>query len=455
MSIIDERPGLDRRLDPLARALGARLIGPGDPTWDAARAAWHLGADQHPLAVVVPDGVEEARLVLEVARDAGARVSVQPSGHGAGASLEGTILVRPSAFDELAVDADAGTLRLGSALRWQDALAALAGTGRIAPAGSSGVVTPAGYLLNGGHSWFSRTLGAGARSLRAVELLTADGELRRIDDASDPEAAWAIRGAGGALGIVTALELDLAAETELVGGSIVLGWDDAPAVLALLAELAETAPPELEVHAAIMRMPDAPMLPPELRGARFVELQSVYRGSAEAAEPWFARLRAAGTVQRESLRPFGIEALASIAAEPSDPSPGDGFGTFARDLSPATAARLFGVFDDPASAGLVALTFRLLGGALASGDGLPSIVGAVEEPVIVGTLGFGPPDLVEPGFAALRAALGDADSGRAFATFLREPSYAGAYDAESLARARAVKASLDPEGRFVGSRAYG
>ena len=38
----------DRVVDDLRTELDGRLVRPGDPDWDQARAAWNLAVDQHP-----------------------------------------------------------------------------------------------------------------------------------------------------------------------------------------------------------------------------------------------------------------------------------------------------------------------------------------------------------------------------------------------------------------------
>lgn len=444
-----------QQLDALAARLGPRLVRPGDPAWDAARGAWQLTADQRPEAVATPADLDELREVVLAARDAGLTVTTQPTGHGANGSLAGSILVRPSAFDEVVVDAGARTLRIGGGVQWGTALAGLAGTGLIAPAGSSAVVGASGYLLAGGHSWFSRSTGLGARRLRAVELLTADGEHRRVDDASDAELIWALRGAGGALGVVTALEIELDAAPQLAGGRLAFDPADAAAVLAAAAETGLAAPETLAVHAGFLRFPDLPMLPEEIRGRSTVQVDVVLRGDLAELESLIAPIRAAGRVVDERLTAFGIEELAKVSDEPTDPSPGSGWSSLVERLDREAFERVLAVYDRPDAAALVAVDFRVLGGAVARESGLPGVAATVDEPFVVHTLGFGPAEATGPAFAAVREALGDAVTGRTFASFLNPgEGYGGAYDAASIERLQAVKARIDPEGRFIGNRAY-
>lgn len=59
------------RLDAL-RARGPGLVvAPGEPDWDAARAAFNLAVDQRPEAVAFPESVADVVAVVESARGSG------------------------------------------------------------------------------------------------------------------------------------------------------------------------------------------------------------------------------------------------------------------------------------------------------------------------------------------------------------------------------------------------
>ena len=54
----------------------------------------------------------------------------------------------------------------------------------------------------------------------AIELVTADGQLRRVDHEHDPDLFWALRGGGGSFGVVTAMEIRLYPLPELYAGAM-------------------------------------------------------------------------------------------------------------------------------------------------------------------------------------------------------------------------------------------
>ncbi|MDQ0893294.1 FAD-binding oxidoreductase [Agromyces ramosus] len=444
-------------LDALADRLGERVTRPGHPLWDAMRSPWNLAIDQRPAAVAVPADVDELRAVLVAARSDGLGIAVQPSGHGASGSLEGAVLVRTSAFDEIEIDTAARIARVGAGVRWGLVLEALAGSGLVPLAGSSPVVNATAFTIGGGHSWFSRTHGLGSGALRAVQLLTADGRHRWIRDADDPELMWALRGAGGAFGVVTAIEIELYPAPELVGGRLVFAPTDAAAVFRAVIAAGRSAPESLALHAGAMRIPDVPAAPPELRGTTIVSVELVELGASAEARDAIDAIRAAGTVHVDTVGRFEVELLGTIAEEPTDPSPGYGWSVFA-DLDDDVVTRLVEAWEEPEGRAVMAISLRLLGGALAGAPARPSIAGAIRQNAVVSGHAIGWPELadaVRGGFAHLREALGPAASDRTLCTFAAPGvGYSGAYAQADVARAARVKATVDPEARFVGNREF-
>ena len=193
---------------------------PGEDGWEAARQAWNVAADQHPAAVAHPETAEDVVAAVRFARARGLRVAAQCTGHAAAEldPLDDALLVRTANLRELEIDPEARRARVGAGLQWAEVAEAAAAHGLAGPAGSSGTVGVVGYTLGGGNGWLGRRHGLACNGVSAVELVTADGELRRVDAASDPELFWALRGGGGGnFGVVTAIEFALhpVAEVEM------------------------------------------------------------------------------------------------------------------------------------------------------------------------------------------------------------------------------------------------
>ena len=443
---------------PALVALQNRLTGtfllPNDVGYDAARLPWNLAIEQHPVAVAVPADVDDLRALLEAARESGVRIAVQPSGHGASDALARAVLVRMSAFDDLDVDLARGTVRVGSGVRWGAVVEALEGSRWAAPAGTSPVVSVAGYTLGGGHSWFSRTAGLGSDNLRAAWVLRADGTHERVDDDADPDLMWALRGAGGIVGVVTALEIDLVPAPAIWGAHLTFDVADAPAVVRAVRDLAAEAPETLNVFLNSMRMPDVPELPEEIRGRSFLTVQALSTDGPHDA--LVDRVRRAGTVRREIVGPTSPAALAAASNEPTDPTPGRGTSVALTALDDATIDALLAFREEPEHWPLMGIDIRMLGGALDAPrrSGLASLesVGWLLHalvPVIPGVPS-------EPGDASMRAfreLLAHAEAAQTVTTFL-EPGQTldRCGSAEDIARLRELRARFDPDAVLYNGR---
>ncbi|WP_022886486.1 FAD-binding oxidoreductase [Glaciibacter superstes] len=438
----------DSVLAALAVDLGGRVVLPADAGWDAARAPWNISVDQKPAAVATPLDIRDIQRILVAAREAGLGVTVQPRGHGANGDAAGCILVRMSAFDEISVDTDARTARIGAGVLWGTFLPHLDGTGLIPLAGTSPDVSVIGYLLSGGHSWFSRWKGLAAHSIRAVELVDAQGDVRRITAESDAELFWALRGGGGLFGVVTAVEIELFEAPALFGGKILFPDAVAETVFAQVTDLMTDAPAELSIFFGMINFPDAPFIPEPMRGQTFANVDVVFVGTAESAAPLLAPLLASAPVIADQTRPFTISELGQVAAEPEEPIAALDLGASIVDLQGDAVAALVGAFRAATPDGLTMMQLRRLGGAVsdtAAGDS--AVVGNLDSAYLLfaAAILMGPLPRDRSLFSPLESALEGRTVPRSVVSLLTSgQTLAYAYPAETLRRLAAVKAMVDP-----------
>ena len=98
---------------------------------------------------------------------------------------------------------------LGAGCIWLHAYQAVTGgAGRYVQGGGCTTVGVTGLIMGGGFGSFSKAYGLAAASLLEAEVVTADGIVRTVNEAREPDLFWALKGGGGGtFGIVTRLTL--------------------------------------------------------------------------------------------------------------------------------------------------------------------------------------------------------------------------------------------------------
>ncbi|MEU6736032.1 D-arabinono-1,4-lactone oxidase [Streptomyces physcomitrii] len=172
--------------------------------------AWRNWAENvvvRPAQEVTPASVEELREAVAAAAADGLRVKAVGTGHSftAAAATDG-VLVRPELLTGIReIDPAAGTVTVLAGTPLKRLNRALAREGlSLANMGDIEEQTVAGAVATGTHGTGRETASLAAQ-VRALELLTADGELLRCSPEENPELFAAARLGLGALGIVTAL----------------------------------------------------------------------------------------------------------------------------------------------------------------------------------------------------------------------------------------------------------
>jgi FAD/FMN-containing dehydrogenase len=195
-------------LAELARDVHTVIV-PADPGYDAARRSWNARFDGiRPAAIVVPATPAEVKAVLRWARKHGVRMALRSGGHSyAGLSSTSGVVVDLSRFSGIALRPD-GTARIGAGAKLGNVYRALWPSRRSIATGSHPTVGLGGLALGGGQGFVSRAHGLTSDNVVAVDIVTADGRLRRCSASAQADLFWALRGGGaGSYGIVTAFTI--------------------------------------------------------------------------------------------------------------------------------------------------------------------------------------------------------------------------------------------------------
>jgi alkanesulfonate monooxygenase SsuD/methylene tetrahydromethanopterin reductase-like flavin-dependent oxidoreductase (luciferase family)/FAD/FMN-containing dehydrogenase len=238
------RDGID--YDALSRSLETKAVEPGDKAYGKVRSTYLRSGS--PGLVIRPEAVDDVIDALAFARDQAVPLSVRSGGHGiSGRSTnDGGIVIDLGKLDRVDVlDPESGRIRLGPGARWGHVAAALAPHGLTMSSGDYGDVGVGGLATAGGIGFLARKHGLTIDHVVAAELVLADGSFVRADAADHPDLLWAVRGAGGNFGVVTALELDAYPVRDVVFSVMVLDATDIAATLERWGQVVEDAPREL------------------------------------------------------------------------------------------------------------------------------------------------------------------------------------------------------------------
>ncbi|MBG0829109.1 FAD-dependent oxidoreductase [Planomonospora sp. ID67723] len=436
-----------------------RVARPGEPGYDAATAVFSLAAIPEPAAAAVVRTVEEVRQAIRFARREGLPVRVHTTGHSAPAArpMREALLLRTEMTGTVEIDSDRRVARVPAGTRWGAVVKAAAEHGLSVAHGSSPTVGVVGYLLGGGLSFYGRHVGLAANSVRAVELVTADGELRR----ADADLLWALRGGGGGFGVVTAVEVGLFPVAQVVTGAACWPARHAPELLRAWRAWTLDAPDEATTTVRILNLPDLPDVPPMLSagpvlcvdGAVLAGTDDDVPTALAQADDLLGPLRDIAEPVLDTWQTTAPAGLLDTHMDPSDPVEVIGDHLLLDELGDAGIEALLKVIGAGSGSPLIAAGLRQLGGAYGrpdpsggalnalnaryaySGGGVPGLSGTREQ--IIGRL------------PVVRAALAPWDTGRTAPTFVeRFDQPQGHLDAATVTAVDAVRARVDPDGLF-------
>jgi FAD/FMN-containing dehydrogenase len=367
-------------LETLRAAVTGGVFAVGDVGYDEARQAWNLAADERPAVVVMAESAVDVAQAVRFARAHGIRIAPQGTGHGAEPlePLQGAMLLRTSRMRGVRIDPAARTARADAGAVWQDVTIPAGEHGLAALAGTSANVGVTGYTLGGGIGWLARRYGLAANSVTGAEIVTPTGRFVRTDAGHEPDLFWAVRGGGGSVGVVTALEMRLYPVRELYAGALFFPIGRTAQVLHAWRAWTGTVPDEVTSLGRILRLPPLPEIPEPLRGRAFALVEAAFLGDADTGSELLGPLRRLGP-ELDTFAMIPAPTLQQLHMDPDQPVPNQGDGAFLADLPAAAIDALVALAGPDTDTPLLSVEVRHLGGALARpapGGGAQPDIGA-------------------------------------------------------------------------------
>jgi len=235
------------------------LLMPGDAGYEDARKVHNGLVDKRPALIARCRGVADVVDAIKLTRKLGLELAVRGGGHNVAgrATIDGGLMIDLSPMEGIHVEPSSASVRALGGVTWaglnrETQLYGLAVTGGVVS--STGI---AGLTLGGGLGWLMGKLGLALDNLRAVELVTADGQVLRASKDQEPDLFWAVRGGGGNFGVVTSFEFQLHPVGPIVtAGPIVYAIDRARDLLQFYRDRTRSLPDEHVLFATLTHAPD-------------------------------------------------------------------------------------------------------------------------------------------------------------------------------------------------------
>ncbi|MFA9429327.1 FAD-binding oxidoreductase [Egicoccus sp. AB-alg2] len=434
-----------------ARTTGTLAV-PGDDAYQALVSPWNLAVAVQPAAVLAARTAQDVVEAVRFAGEHGLLVTPQATGHGAISALVGQLLVTTKDLDECTVHPE-GWARVGAGVKWIRVVEAAAPYGLAPLSGSITDVGIVGYTTGGGLGPMARTYGLAADRVRAFEVVTGDGVLRRVTPSEHPELYFGLRGGKGSLGIVTAVEFDLVHQPTFYGGSLWFDGEDAAAVIARWREWCARLPEEATTSFALFRLPNGPDTPPQLAGRLTLSIRYVWTGDPAEGARRFAPMRAAAPVLLDDVAHKPFTAIDSVHTDPLDPMPVREAAAVLTDFPAQAAAALLDATGPGSDSPQLLVEIRQMGGATARGGAHEAAFSSRSAAYCLLTVGLDEPDVTAHATEVL-VALAPWIGGPRMPNFTFDADdLVHAFDARALARIRAAIRSYDPDGVMAIGRA--
>ncbi|KAG6860779.1 hypothetical protein C0995_007683 [Termitomyces sp. Mi166 len=192
-------------------ALAIAASFPGESSYIFSSAAYNQRFSLNPAAVVYPKTPQEVSEVIKIGASQNLKIVGRSGGHSYIANglggRNGSIVVDLSKFSRISVNSAQGTSVIETGNRLGDIATALAEKGRAIPHGTCAYVGIGGHAGFGGFGFTSRMWGLTLDTIKAVNLVLANGTITRVTQQNNAELFWGLRGSAPSFGIVTSYEV--------------------------------------------------------------------------------------------------------------------------------------------------------------------------------------------------------------------------------------------------------
>ena len=293
----------------LRGSLRGELLCPGEDDYDEARSLWNAMYDKRPALIVRCAEVSDIISAVNFARTHRIPVAVRGGGHnvaGSGA-CDGGLMLDMSRMKNIRIDAVNRTARAEPGLTWGEFDRETQAFGLATTGGICSATGIAGVTLGGGFGWLARKHGLALDNLVSLDIVCADGQLRKASATENADLFFGVRGTHSNFGVVTSLEYRLhPVGPTVLAGMVLHRLEKGREALRFFRDYTSQAPEEMSAWAALLSSPD---------GHPMVAILACYIGSTEAGEAAVRPLREFGPPMMDMIQPMPYVKAQSLIDE--------------------------------------------------------------------------------------------------------------------------------------------
>lgn len=445
----------------LAAQIKGDVLTPGDPGYASASQPWDRTIKQEPALVVRAADRDDVMAAVGFANRMHLQISVINTGHGVAEPANNALLLNVSRMRSVRVDPASGTAWLEAGATWRDVLIPAQAAGFAPPMGSTSGIGAVGFTLLGGIGWLSRQFGLALDHVISFDFVTAAGELLHVSDSENPDLFWALRGAGAAFGVVTAMEISLLPVRSVFAGSIVYPPEMIAEVLFRYREWLQLCEPlvgdRLTTSLLIGNFPDLDSLPTYLRSHSAIIVRGCLVGTAEEGANLLRHWRDWKPPLADDFREMPFTEIDSISLDPSEPQSTFISNVTLREFSDDLIQALLRHTLSKGKPPMLSITdLRQAGGAISRVPADATAFGQREAAFVLTMIAVASNEVTAAAFATatdrIKSEIHERNRSGVYLNFLNGPDKwvltPDAFPPDTYRRLNSIKQHYDPDNRF-------
>ncbi|KAF8964475.1 FAD-binding domain-containing protein [Flammula alnicola] len=201
---------------------------PGSSQYAADIFHAYSSSSQNATCSVEPATPQDAAMILKIVGNTRTPYAVKSGGHTTNPGWSSTpgVQIALSRFNGVVYNATAGTARVGTGQKSEEAYHALEPFNVSIAAGRVSGVGVGGFTLGGGYSWLTNQVGVSCDTVVAFEVALPTGKVVTATNTSNADLFFGLKGGGNNFGVVTAITYKVVEQPAVWGGLVVVNGTD-------------------------------------------------------------------------------------------------------------------------------------------------------------------------------------------------------------------------------------